>query len=185
MKIFKNEQGFSYVEVIVAILIMTIGILAMLSAISLAMLRAKESDSRNTARQITSSALESIFAARDLRNNNPLNNWSAIDNNTAGTPAGIFVSGWTPIRESGGLDGIHGTADDACATGTNCTVGTYTNSSPEMVGFERKITITNVIINGSPDPARKNVEISVRFRTGQLVRTETINTIVADLPFNN
>lgn len=185
MKKNSNQKGFSYIEVIVAILIMTIAIVAMVSALSLALIREKESENRNTARQLTSSALESIFATRDLRNNNPLNNWEAIDNTAAGTPNGIFLPDWRPIRNDSGVDGIQGTADDACATGTNCTVGAYVNNSPEIQGFDRKITITNINEPGINSVRKKRVEISVRFYTGQLARFETITTIIADLPFNN
>ena len=111
MRTNKGEKGFTYIEVLLAIIIMTLGILACLSAISYAMLRERETENRNAARQVISSALESIFAARDLRNNNALNNWTAINNDTAIDP-GIFVSDWSPIREDAGADGIHGTADD-------------------------------------------------------------------------
>lgn len=184
MQTNNGEKGFTYIEVIIAILIMTIGILACLSAISFAMLREREAEQRNTARQMVSSALESIFAARDLRNNNALNTWTSLNNDTA-MPAGIFASNWTPIRMEAGLDGIHGTADDACASGTNCTVGGYTNTSAEMDGFERRITFSNVVEPGIAVVRKKRIEISVRYFVGQAERLETTTTIIADLPFSD
>lgn len=183
MQTKNGEKGFTYIEVILAILIMTIGILACLSAISFAMLREREAEQRNVSRQMVSSALESIFAARDLRNNNVLNNWTALNNDTAMEP-GIFASNWTPIREDAGLDGIHGTSDDACAHGTNCTVGGYTNTSQEIDGFERKITFSDVV---EPDIAvirKRKIELSVRYFVGQAERIEKTTTIIADLPFD-
>lgn len=180
----KGEKGFTYIEVIIAIIIMTVGILACLSAISFAMLREREAEDRNKARQLTSSAIESIFAARDLRNNNALNNWTAINNTTNAVP-GIFEAGWTPIREDAGKDGIHGTADDACAAGSQCTVGGYTNTSSEVAGFERRITFSDVVEPGIPNIRKKRIEISVRYYAGQISRDETVTTIIADLPFNN
>lgn len=178
-----SEKGFSLIEVLIAILIMTIGILAMLSAISYAMVREQGAESRNTARQLTSSALESIFAARDLRNSNLLNNWEAVNNDDAVTP-GIFASDWTPIREDAGKDGIHGTADDACASGTSCVAGGYTNSSSEIDGYERKIEISDIVEPDIPNVRKRKVEISVRYYAGQLSQTESITTIIANLPFN-
>lgn len=180
-----GEKGFTYIEVIFAVIIMSVAILGCLSAISYAMFREQQSENRNEARQITSSALESIFAARDLRNENALNNWEAINNTEPSTPDGIFVSGWTPIRQEAGLDGIQGTADDACPTGTNCQVGTYTNTSAEIAGFERRIVFSNIVETNIPRIRKRKVEITVRYFANQLLQEETITTIIADLPFNN
>ena len=181
-----GEQGFTYIEVIFAVIIMSIAILGCLFAISYAMFREQQSENRNEARQITSSALESIFAARDLRNKNALNNWAAINNtNPASTPDGLFVSGWTPVREEAGKDGIQGTLDDACATGTNCQVGGYTNTSPEIPGFERRIVFTDIVETNIPRIRKRKVEITVRYFANQLLQEETITTVIADLPFNN
>ncbi len=183
MKKTQNQKGFTYIEVIFALMIMTIGIGAMMSAISLAMIREAESDKKNVARQITSSALESIFAARDLRNNNQLNNWEAINN--GGTSTGIFLTGWRPVRTDAGADGINGTADDSCTTGTNCTVGANTNSSPEVPNVQRQIVVTNIPETGIPDIRKKRIDISVRYVLGQQTRTETITTLITNLPFDN
>lgn len=183
MQTANKEKGFSLIETLIAILIMTVGILAMLSAISYAMVREQGAESRNTARQLTSASLESIFAARDLRNNNVLNNWTAINNDSNATP-GIFVAGWTPIRQNAGKDGIYGTADDSCASGGNCSVGGYTNTSLEVDGFERQIVISDIAEPGIPNIRKRKVDISVRYYAGQLAQIETISTIIADIPFN-
>jgi type II secretory pathway pseudopilin PulG len=178
-----NQNGFSYLEVIFSILLLTIGIVAVLSSISMAMLRAQIGEKKNTARQMTSSALESIFAVRDLRNNNALNNWDAINN--AGTLSGVFLTGWRPIRESSGKDGINGTADDACNAGVACpgTSG-YTNTSPEIIGFQRRIVITDLPETGIPEIRKKRIDISVRYATGQIQQVENISTVITNLPFN-
>lgn len=187
MKIKRNDEGFSYIEIIIAILIMTIGILAMMSAISVSVIRARESEQRNIARQFTTAALESIFATRDLlqvdtelRQQNPLR-WNAVANNTTATPQGIFLTGFNPIRQDSGLDQIEGTADDACPRGTNCMVEGYTNSSAEIGGFEREIIITDL-----PDPPstiirRRRIVVNVRYPAGQTTRTESVSTVIADL----
>lgn len=179
-----RESGFSYIEVIFAIMIMTIGILASLTAISAALLREGESGQKNIARQLTSSTLESIFATRDLRNENALSNWAAVANNTVATPDGIFLTGWRPIRRDSGIDGIEGTADDACNYGTYCQNGTYSNTSDVIPGFDRQILITDIIEDGVAEVRRKRVDVSVRYFAGQAQRTETVSTIIADLPFS-
>ena len=183
MKNQNNQGGFSYLEVIFAIMIMTVGVGASLGAISFAMIREKEADSKNLARQMTSSALESIFAARDLRNANPLNNWDAINNDDV--TGGIFKTGFTPIRLEAGFDGINGTADDACPTGTNCTVGANTNSSAEVLGYQRQIIITDIPEAGIPAIRKKRIDVNVRYAVGQQTRVEQISTLLTNLPFDN
>lgn len=186
MQIRKNEAGFTYIEIIIAILIMTIGLLAMMSAISIGVLRARESEQRNNARQFTNAALESIFATRDLKQFDltlsELSDWNAVANNTTTTPQGFFSTGYNPIRQDSGFDQIEGTADDACPSGTNCTVGAYTNSSEEIPGFEREIIITDI-----PDPPpstvvrRRRIVVNVRYAAGQTTRIETVSTVIGQL----
>lgn len=178
-----NQQGFTYIEVIIAILIMTVGLLAMLSAISYAVLREREAEQRNTARQLTAAALESIFATRDLQQVNgqttAIDNWNAVANTATATPLGIFLPGYNSIRQDSGRDGIEGTADDACAAGANCVVGAYTNASSVISGYERQITITNILEPNSTVSNRRSVVVNVRYFVGQAQRVETATTIVA------
>lgn len=176
-----NEKGFTYIEVMCAIVILMIGILAQLSAISLSMLRQRESEKQTLARQLASSALESIFAARDLGNEGGLSNFNGI-NNTNVNSGGIFLPGWTPIREDSGNDGIQGTADDACPANAACTVGSYTNNSAVLNDFERQIVITD-IADSSGKVKKRQVQVNIRFYVGQLQRQQSIATIIADLPF--
>jgi Tfp pilus assembly protein PilV len=180
----KNQEGFSYIEVMCAIIILTVGILAQLSALSLSILRQREAEQQTTARQIASSTLESIFAVRDLGNANGIVTWDSINTTDVNT-AGLFLPGWNPIRQDSGKDGIQGTADDACAANTNCSVTSYTNTSQLVSGFERQIIIANVIENSVTSTKKRRIEVNIRYYVGQLRRQETLSTIVADLPFSN
>ncbi len=177
-----QQSGFTYLEVMIAIVILTVGIMAQLSALSFSMIRARESEERNVARQYAASTIESIFAARDLGNANGISNWSALNLTTAHAN-GIFLPGWRPIREDSGIDGIHGTADDACNATTNCVVGSYTNSSPTLPGFAREIVITDITEPGYPTARKRRIEVKIQYFVGQLAREEVLATIVADLPF--
>ncbi len=178
-----TQDGFTYMEVMVAIVILTIGILAQLSALSLSMMRASESEQRNEARQIASSTVESIFAARDLGNASGISNWEAINLSDVNSD-GIFISGWNPIREDSGQDGIHGTSDDACPYNVNCVAGSYVNTSQVSDFFERKIEIIDVTETGFSTVRKRRIEVTIRYYVGQLVREETLSTLIADLPFS-
>lgn len=178
-----NQKGFSYLEVMVAIVILTIGIVAQLSALSLSMVRARSTEERNVARQLTSSTIESIFAARDIGSSSGISNWDAINTKDIDPANGIFEAGWRPIRESSGFDGIHGTDDDACAGTGACIVGTYTNSSPVLKEFQRKIEIQDIPEAGINRIRKRRITVKVRYYIGQLQTDEELATIIADLPF--
>jgi type II secretory pathway pseudopilin PulG len=175
-----SEQGFTYIEVMCAIVILMVGILAQLSAMSLSMLRQRESEKQTAARQLASSTLESIFAARDLGNTGGLSSFAAINTTDVHTN-GLFLPGWNPVREDSGKDGIHGTADDACLATIACTVGGYTNNAPVSNDFERRIIITDIVEAGKVK--KRRVEVKIRFFVGQLQREQSLATIIADLPF--
>jgi type II secretory pathway pseudopilin PulG len=176
----KSEQGFTYIEVMCAIVILMVGILAQLSAMSLSMLRQRESEKQTAARQLANSTLESIFAARDLGNTGGISSFTSI-NTTDIDNNGIFLPNWNPVREDAGQDGIHGTADDACAATGPCQVGTYTNNSAVSTDFERRIVITNIAEGGAVK--KRRVEVFIRFYVGKLRREQSLATIIADLPF--
>ncbi|MEK7723050.1 MAG: prepilin-type N-terminal cleavage/methylation domain-containing protein, partial [Acidobacteriota bacterium] len=93
-----SEQGFTYIEVMCAVVILMVGILAQLSAISLSILRQRESEKQTAARQLANSTLESIFAARDLGNTGGITSFATINNTATATPQGIFLAGWNPVR---------------------------------------------------------------------------------------
>lgn len=177
-----NQKGFSYIEVMCAIVILMVGILAQLSAISFSMLRQQEAEQQSQAKQLASSTLESIFAARDLGNEDGINNFAAINTKDVSS-SGIFVDGWNPVRTDAGKDGILGTADDTCGNNASCTVGNYTNNSPLLDGFERRIVITDIKDAGETVAKKRRIEVTVRFFVGQLRREQTTATIIADLPF--
>ncbi len=179
----KNQQGFSYLEVMIAIVILTIGITAQLSALSLSMVRARGTELRNTARQVSSSTIESIFASRDIGSASNISNWDAINTKDNNPADGAFEVGWRSIRMDPGIDGIHGTADDACAGTGVCIVGPYTNNSQVVTGFQRKIEITDIPEAGVTRIRKKRLTVKIRYFIGQLQTEEELSTIIADLPF--
>jgi type II secretory pathway pseudopilin PulG len=189
----KDEKGFSYLDLIVAIVILMVGVLASVSAITTALIRVYETEQRATAKQLALSALESVFAARDLERT--LNtgsgtrlSWARLRNVSAGPDedgvVGIFLDGWRPVRENLGADGIAGTADDACDAPGPCGTGPSANTS-RILPFERRIAITDI-----DDPERpvsagyriaiRRVEIAVRYYVQGIQRQETLSTIITN-----
>jgi type II secretory pathway pseudopilin PulG len=190
-----NEEGFSYVDVIIAIVILMVGILASVGALTANLVRSYETEKQVKAKQIALSTIESIFSARDIvrpdSDSRPgsVIGWDSIGNvNTNpvnGVNRGVFLTGFRPIREDAGWDGVVGTVDDACDAGGPCQVsGRPDNTSRVVDGFDRRIVITDIDDPERPSPAhkiaRRRIDVTVRYNVNQLQREQTISTIIAN-----
>ncbi len=179
----KSEKGLSYIEVMVAIVILTIGILAQISALTFSVLRVQENELRTGARQAAASTLESIFAARELGSTTGIDSWDKIDISTS-SANGIFRPGWHYVREDPGADGVIGTADDACGFATSCSSAGGASSGSADTKYERKIEITSMNNGLNQRVRKKRIEITVRYWIGNIPRNLVIATMIADLPIN-
>lgn len=179
----KNQAGFSLIEAIIAMVILLVGILATISALSFSIFSIQDSEQRAVSKEITRSTLETVFSMRDLlafnqQSGGAAYNWDSIKIKN-GSNGGIFTDGWNPIRESPGVDGIFGTDDDACAGPGDCGSGATINDSAILPGYERKIEIDDIVENGVV--RKRRITVRVRYIIGQLQREESKSTIIADL----
>lgn len=179
----QKQDGFSLVEATIAMVILLVGILATISALSFSIFSIQDSEQRSVSKEITRSTLETVFSMRDLLAFNQqaggtAYNWDSIKIKS-GSNGGIFLDGWNPIRENPGTDGIFGTADDACSGPNSCVVGSTVNDSAILTGFERKIEIDDIVQNGVV--RKRRITVRVRYIIGQLLREESKSTIIADL----
>src|SRR5580700_11554764 len=111
----KAEEGFSLLEVVISMAILTVGMVSLLGVFGLAMASTLTSQEDMIAKQLANESYESIVTAR----NTSQINWDDIQNTgstscpvTNASSCGIFLNLATPIYNSG-ADGIFGTADDA------------------------------------------------------------------------
>ena len=176
----KNEAGFSYVDLMVAIVILMVGILGLTGAIAVNLVRSYETDSQLLAKQYALSSIESIFSARAIQAPGSVEGWDSIGNvgsniGSDGQPKGIFLLGFNPIRAEEGWDGVVGTADDGCASGTACpSAGHPSNTSAEAKGFMRRIIITDVV----NQPGKRRVEVTIRYAVNRTFREEKMATLI-------
>lgn len=184
-----HEGGFSYIDVMAALVILLIGLLAATGALTANLLRSYESEKLVVAKQLALSTTESIFSARDIARNGALEGWDSIgnigNNPVNGVPQGVFATGFNPIREDVGWDGLAGTADDACPEGSTCEVaGRPANNSPVIPGFSRQIVITDISDPERPSPphaiTRRRIDVTVRYRVNQLEREQVVSTIITN-----
>ena len=101
----RTDQGFSLIEVMISIALLTIGLLSLLGIFGVAMAATQTSQENNTAKLLADEAMEGILTARETANIS----WAQINNTGSG---GIFLPGFLPI-DCAGVDGLIGTADDA------------------------------------------------------------------------
>ena len=108
------QGGFSLIEVMISVAILTIGSIGLLGVFGLAVKATQTTQEDMVSRQLAAETMESIYTAR----NSAEIGWPAIANVSNG---GIFVDGLQSIK-CAGPDGILDTADDAsCLTASGAT----------------------------------------------------------------
>ena len=163
----RKQGGFSLLEVIVAAAVLTIGLLAVATMFttSLAMIKYSEEDS--IARQEAQQMIEGIFAAR----NTGAHHFSDFASVNAAVP-GIFLDGYRPALQAG-ADGIMNTLDD----------GPVMETGPDgkpLTNFQRQVVFQPVLLPDlTVDPNTRQVQVSVQYRVGGLVRTYTQVTYIS------
>jgi type II secretory pathway pseudopilin PulG len=194
MKKRNFEEGFSYIDVMVGMVILLIGITGLVSAITASVLRSHETKQHLVAKQIASSTLESIFSARDVGMPGGIDGWLKVGNvganpdPTTGTPQGIFLTGFCPIRKDAGWDGVVGTVDDACPVGGPCSEGVHpANASAVTEGFYRMIEITDINDPDRPSPPFgtnpfmiRRIDITIKYPGAGGIREEKVSTIITN-----
>lgn len=165
MEKLRNEEGFSYIDVMCGIIILMFGIMAVSGAITAALMRSTELDQRLKAKQISSSAMESIISARDINRSGGIAGWDSVQN----APAGLFLTGYQSVKDSAGPDGVWGTADD---------------SGDVVKGFQRQIEIQDIEDPDRPSSVygvkMRKIIVSVQYQGTGAWRTETVTTILSD-----
>jgi prepilin-type N-terminal cleavage/methylation domain-containing protein len=151
----RGERGFSLLEVMISMIVMTIGMMAVLLSFGTALEATEWAQEDLIARHKALDALESIYTAR----NSQQLPFSSINNVANG---GVFVGGAQSLL-CAGPDGILGTADDvactapdtgvACPGGVECLVlpgpdgilGTADDEVYSLSNFTRTITFNPVL----------------------------------------
>jgi prepilin-type N-terminal cleavage/methylation domain-containing protein len=172
-----NRQGFTLIEVLFATVILAIGLLAMLAALSHAMAAIYTSQEDQMARQEGQSALENIFTARDTSQIS----FAQIQNASNG---GIFLDGFQPILDPG-PDGLDGTIDDGAPqfyvdAGPDGILGTADDRQVPLTNFLRQIQILPVVGPSGVNPNLRQVIVTIRYNTNPAQqKTYTIGAYIS------
>lgn len=157
----RAQLGFMLVEVMVAMVILTVGLVTLLGVFSLALATTQTAQQDMIAKQLASEAMESIVTARQTTQLD----WSSVQNVSAG---GIFSDGFKPIQNAG-ANGVAGTTDDTGARtltlpGPDGIVGTSDDISLPLTNYQRQIAITSVTdSSGNILTDLRSVNITVQY----------------------
>ena len=177
------EAGFSLLEVLVAMTVLTIGLVGLLSVFGVAIAATQTSQENMIAKQLGDEAYESIVTAR----NSSQLTWDDIQNAgstncfvTGASTCGIFLTGLEPINNSG-ADGIYGTSDDAAAgaetfrePGPDGTYGDSDDIIMPLTAYQRSVTITPVVTAaGATVTSLRAINVTVQYTTPQLKTPHT------------
>ena len=184
----RREGGFTLIEVMVAIAIMSIGILAVVASFATAVAHTQYAQENMIARQKAMEAMESIFAARNTQQVT----FAQIANVANG---GIFSNAATQLL-CAGIDGLVNTTDDAncpasgpCPAGPECVVtpgpdgvlGTPDDTAMSLANFTRQVQINTVLESDgvTVDPNLKQVIVTVTFKVNGATRTYSVQGLIS------
>lgn len=155
----QSEGGFSLLEMVVAMMILTIGLLGVASAISYALMASNRGRSITNSKMLVVSILEQMETLRDTGqlHFNEISNGQVVGSNFTGFPATF-----QPVSTIPGPDGIFGTADDlidAGPDGVYATSDDFTNPARARPGVTRQILISTLTDNDY----LKKIQVTLRY----------------------
>jgi prepilin-type N-terminal cleavage/methylation domain-containing protein len=172
-----QQKGFTLLEAMIAIVILSFGILSLASVYAQGIQVASLTQFDYIAEKQAEEAVETIFAARDSK----LLTWTSIQNVT-GAGGGIFLVGPQPLLAAG-PDGLYGTADDDALNptvvivnpGPDKILGTADDVVMPLTNMTRTITIVDV--PGST--GLRQITITMTYSVGRMTRQYTLVSYIA------
>ena len=154
----RSERGFSLLEMVVAMVILTVGLLAVATAIGYALMAS------NSGRGITNAKLLIVSAHEQmetLRNTGQLNFDEISNSQVSGSSFRGFPDTFLAVSSVPGNDGIFGTADDiSTAPGADGVYGTADDIQDQTLivkGATRQVLISSL------SPTLKKIQVTLKY----------------------
>ena len=161
---FKDQSGFSLLETVVAIGVLTIGVLGAAAVLSSGMQKLSGSPADVIASQKATQAIESVFAARDSHRLT----WAQIKNVADG---GVFLDGAQPMTVAGN-DGLVDTSDDGGVE----TIDMGAGHTMTLTAYTRQIQIADVAgENGN----LRSIIVTITYQDGSIKRTYVLRSYIS------
>ena len=160
-----GQSGFTLIESICAIAILTIGLMGTAAAVSAAMKFTLIGRNVTKAKTIALSQIEQIHSLRDSRRLTfrQIANAGSVNNTGSDLTFTGFSTGFNDVSNTPGRDGVYGTADDLWGPDGASGGGDDLISPPENIGYTREVVISFPIAN-SVD--LKMIVVNVRYPGG-------------------
>lgn len=170
----KGQGGFTLIEAVIAIFILTIGLVGTVAAITYAIEFGRISRNVGGAKSVIVASIEEIETLRNAQRLNfiQIANVGAVDNTGSSNPFDGFSTGYKQVSLSPGNDGVFGTDDDLSkSAGADGKFGTSDDVLDQTLvrgGLLRQITISN--LSGS----LKKIEVRVKYSSREGKQAEIV-----------
>jgi prepilin-type N-terminal cleavage/methylation domain-containing protein len=170
-----QNDGFTLVEAMVALGVLSVGLLSMAGVLSAGLRHLGGSPTDIIARQKAVEAIESVYTARDTG----VLTWAQIRNvqGGSGSDGGVFVDGPQSLKVPGN-DGLVNTADDGTGEtlvqpGPDGLLGTTDDILTALSQYTREIKIRDV------SSRLRSLEVTVTVQSTTGVRTYVLKTLIS------
>jgi type II secretory pathway pseudopilin PulG len=166
----RSQAGFSLLETIIAIGVLTVGCLGLAQVFAAGVQKTIHSPSDLLTTQKATEAIESVFSARDSHTLT----WAQLRNEIDG---GIFLDGPQPLKVDG-VDGVVNTIDDGAVEtsilpGPDQNLGTADDVTQTLDRFTREIRIVEL----SAD--LRSVTVTIVYQSGGSDRTYSVTAYIS------
>jgi len=169
-------RGFSLVEALVAVTILSFGMLAIAAAFAQGLGTLAGSNFDILAREKAAEAIESVYTARDTKTIT----WAEIKNvqGETGSDGGVFLDGAMPLTQAGD-DGLVNTEDDGdelealVQPGPDDLLGTDDDVFVPLVNFTREIVIEEL------SQTLRMLRVIISYHVGLETREYVITTYIS------
>ncbi len=170
----KGQGGFTLIEAVIAIFILTIGLVGTVAAITYAIEFGRISRNVGGAKSVIVASIEEIETLRNAQRLNfiQIANVGAVDNTGSSNPFDGFSTGYKQVSLSPGNDGVFGTDDDLSkSAGADGKFGTSDDVLDQTLvrgGLLRQITISNL------SSSLKKIEVRVKYSSREGKQAEIV-----------
>jgi type II secretory pathway pseudopilin PulG len=172
----RRLAGFSLIEAMISIVVLSIGVLSLAAVYAQGIMFASLTQYDYIAEKKAEEAVETIFTARDTK----VLTWAQIQNASA---SGVFLDGPQPLLDPG-PDGLVGTADDNVNLPDSIIIGPGPDgilgtSDDKVVNLNPWMTRTIGITPVTGETNLRQVTITINYKIGQIQRTYTLISYIS------
>jgi type II secretory pathway pseudopilin PulG len=177
----RQQSGFTMLEALIAIAILSFGILSLAAVYAQGIQVANMTQLDYIAEKKAEEVVETVFAARDSK----VLAWTNIRNVTGagGANDGVFLVGPQPLLAAG-PDGLYGTADDLVNSpdvviigpGPDKILGTADDVTMPLTNMTRTILIADV----PGESGLRQITITMNYTAGRMYRSYTLISYISE-----